>query len=122
MDRAILLQEAYHRAYELGEELLKALREPPTPAVIDRVDELVSRRDEAARVAADLFQPGDQLQFREQLGALAQQQQALETEMRRFVGELEKIAQAAAQARCTARSARQLMSSFRRSRLLDQKR
>lgn len=122
MDRAIPLQEAYHRAYELGEELLKALREPPTPAVVDRVHELVSRRDDAARAAVSLFQPGDQVQFREHLEALVKQQQVLDSEMRRFVNELEKIANAAVHARSTVRGARQMISSGRRGRMLDEKR
>ncbi|OTA41209.1 MAG: hypothetical protein A6D92_08835 [Symbiobacterium thermophilum] len=40
-DRQKRLQEAYQRAYEAGGELLKALQEPPTPATVDQVDELV---------------------------------------------------------------------------------
>lgn len=122
MDRAIHLQDAYRQAYKLGEELLKVLREAPTPAVVDRVDELVSRRNEAVQAAVALFQPGDQEQFREHLAALTQQQQALDAEMRRFVGELEKSAQAAGQTRSAVRDARQMMGANRRGRLLDEKR
>lgn len=122
MDRATRLQDAYRQAHELGEELLKALRQPPTPTIVDRVDELVNRRDEVVGAALALFQPGDEVQFREQLEALVQQQQVLDSEMRRFVGELETIAQVAAQARSTVRGARQMMNSCRRGRVLDEKR
>ncbi len=122
MDRAIRLQDAYRQAYELGEELLKALREPATPPVVERVGELVSRRDEVVRAAVALFQPGDQEQFREQLEALVQQQQVLDSEMRRFVCGLEKMARAAVYAKWTVRGARQLISSGRRGRILDEKR
>lgn len=122
VDRHIRLREAYQQAYEAGEGLLKALREPVTPAVIDRVEELVNRREEAVHQAASLFQPGDQVLFQEQLQALTRQQQTLDAEMRRFVDELARVARGAAQVKSTVRGARQMMSPGRRGQMLDEKR
>lgn len=121
-DRQKRLQEAYRRAYEAGGALLKALQESPTPVTVDQVDELIRRRDGAVRAAVSLFLPGDEVRFREELHALAQQQQALDAEMRRFMAELARISNAAAEARSVARSARQVMKSGYVGRMLDEKR
>src|SRR5690606_11253872 len=121
-DRQKRLHEAYRRAYEAGGALLKALQDPPAPARGDQVDERARRRDGGARGAGSLFLPGDEVRFREELHALAEQQQALDAEMRRFMAELARISNAAAEARSVARSARQVMKSGYVGRMLDEKR
>lgn|GEM_PF-3123041 len=121
MDRLARLQEAYRRALEAGEGILKALREPPGVPVVDQVESLVSQREAAVREAAELFQAGDQALFEQQLQALLDQQQLLSEEMRRFMDELAGVSQSAAQMKSTVRSARQMLNAGRRGRMLDQR-
>lgn len=121
MDRPTRLQEALEQARAAGAELLEALNEPVTPAVVDRVDQFVNRRDTAVRKAVELFQAGDQELVGDQLRELLHQQQALDAALRQFLEDLANVSQVASQVRSTVRGARQVMDAGRRGRVLDQK-
>lgn len=120
MDRLSQLREAYEEARVAGEELLKAFREPASEEVIERIDQLVDRRELAIEAAASLFQVGDQLVLQAELKGLAQQQQAVEGEMVRFMGHLKLISQQARKVRSTLEGTRRLMRSGQGGRLLNE--
>lgn len=121
MDRRDRLRQLYEQVFAAGEELLKVLREPVTPVVVDQVEALVNRRAAAVDEVVRLFSPGDEVLFGDQLQELQRQQRTLEAEMRRFMDDLAGVSQAAAKARAAVRGVRQMMHSGR-GRMLDFKR
>lgn len=122
MDRLAELTAAYDEALAAGTELLELLRLPVAALPVDRIQALIERREAAAQTAVARFQPGDQEALRDVLEALVAQQQALEAQLERVMGDLRRRIQEVEAAKATARRSRQVMDAGKRGSLLDQRR
>jgi len=119
VDRLDRLRAAYQQAHQLGEDLLRVLRGAPGDAAFERISQIVSERDRAVSVAVELFRPGDEVALASELQALVQQQKALEAEMQRLLEALQRSFREADRIKATVQSARRLMDSSRRGRLVN---
>lgn len=122
MDRLGELSIAYDEALAAGEELLDVLRTPTGEPPIERIQQLIERREAAVKATADRFEPGDQEVLRDKLEALVVQQKALEAELARVIGDLRCRLQEVEAAKASARRSRRMMDAGRRGNLLDQRR
>lgn len=122
MDRLEKLAEAYERARSIGAELLLALREATSEETLERIASLVERREAAIAEASALFQPDDREVFTGAIRGLIEQQQALEFELSRNMAALREVADLAGRSKASVRSARQLMGTSQRGRILNEKR
>lgn len=52
MDNAARLVDCYRQAYRLGEDIIALLQAPPTPASVQRIEELIDERGRLADRAA----------------------------------------------------------------------
>lgn len=103
----------------MGDDLLQILRDAPNDAALERISQIVNDRETVVLEAAQLFRPGDEVALASELEALVQQQQVLESEMQRLLEVLRQSCHKAGKARVNVQSARRLMDSSWRGRLVD---
>lgn len=122
MDRLTELTVACDEALATGMELLDVLRTPTAESPLERIQQLIERREAAVQATVARFQPGDQEALRDKLEALVVQQKALEAELARVIGDLRCRLQEVEAAKASARRSRRMMDAGKRGSLLDQRR
>lgn len=122
-DRQLAVLERYREARTLGEALLRLLQPSLTEADQDEIDRLVRQRAAAIEAAAQLNASveGDG-QVLSELAALIQQQQVIESQIRRVMAAWQQSTSAVLLARGDLRGVRRLLRPMTQPNLLNERR